>query len=50
MTLMVVLPLIYLLDSWALNGTVGIALMHEGQLFTVDRYADGVVIAHDVIR
>ncbi len=34
------------LDSWALNGTVGIALMHEGQLFTVDRYADGVVIAH----
>lgn len=38
------------LDSWALNGTVGIALMHEGQLFTVDRYADGVVIAHDVIR
>lgn len=37
------------LDSWAMNGTVGIALMHEGQLFTVDRYADGVVIAHDVI-
>ena len=34
------------LDSWVLNGTVGIALMHEGQLFTVDRYADGVVIAH----
>lgn len=38
------------LDSWALIGTVGIVLMHEGQLFTVDRYADGVVIAHDVIR
>ena len=38
------------LDSWALDGTVGIALMHEGQLFTVDRYADGIVIAHDVIR
>lgn len=38
------------LDSWALNGTVGIALMHGGQLFTVDRYADGVVIAQDVIR
>jgi len=38
------------LDSWAMIGTVGIVLMHEGQLFTVDRYADGVVIAHDVIR
>ena len=38
------------LDSWAMDGTVGIALMHEGQLFTVDRYADGVVISHDVIR
>lgn len=38
------------LDSWALNGTVGIVLMHEGQLFTVDRYADGVVIAHNVVR
>ncbi|MCK4807544.1 MAG: hypothetical protein KAT09_07845 [Candidatus Aegiribacteria sp.] len=38
------------LDSWALNGTVGIALMHGGQLFTVDRYADGVVIAHNITR
>lgn len=38
------------LDSWAMDGAVGISLMHEGQLFTVDRYADGVVIAHDVIR
>ncbi|MCD4777208.1 MAG: hypothetical protein K8S15_14315 [Candidatus Aegiribacteria sp.] len=37
------------LDSWVLDGTVGIVLMHEAQLFTVDRYADGVVIAHDVI-
>lgn len=36
------------LDSWVIDGTVGIVLMHNGQLFTADRYADGVVIAHDV--
>ena len=38
------------MDSWAMDGTVGIMLMHEGQLFTLDRYTDGVVIAHDVIH
>jgi len=37
------------LDSWIMDGTVGIALMHNGQLFSADRYADGVIIAHDII-
>ena len=38
------------LDSWVMEGTVGIAMMHEGRLYTADRYADGVVIAWDVMR
>ncbi len=38
------------LDSWIMDGTVGIVLMHNGQLFSADRYADGVVIASDVIH
>ena len=37
------------LDSWIIDGTVGVVLMHDGQLFSADRYADGVVINHDVI-
>lgn len=38
------------LDSWVMEGTVGIALMYEGKLYTADRYAHGTVVAHDVIR
>ncbi len=38
------------LDSWIMDGTVGLALMHREQLFTVDRYADGIVIAHNIVR
>ena len=38
------------LDSWVMGGTVGIVLMHEEHLYTVDRYADGIVIAHGIIR
>ncbi|MCK5132160.1 MAG: hypothetical protein KAR40_08435 [Candidatus Sabulitectum sp.] len=37
------------LDSWVIDGTVGVVLMHNGQLFSADRYADGVVIDHGVI-
>jgi len=38
------------LDSWVIEGTAGIALMHDGKLYTADRYAIGTVIAWDVIR
>jgi hypothetical protein len=37
------------LDSWIMDGTVGIALMHNGRLFSADRYADGVIIAHSIV-
>jgi len=37
------------LDSWIIDGIVGIVLMHNGQLYSADRYADGVVIAHDIV-
>jgi hypothetical protein len=38
------------LDSWALGGTVGIALMHDGRLYTADRYEDGVVRCWEIVR
>ena len=37
------------LDSWVIDGTVGEILMHKNQLYSADRYADGVVIAHNII-
>ncbi len=37
------------LDSWVMDGTIGLALMHNGQLFSADRYADGVVICSEVV-
>ena len=37
------------LDSWVAEGTLGVILMHQGMLFSADRYADGVVICSEVI-
>jgi len=36
------------LDSWVIEGTVGVVLLHEDLLYSADRYADGVVIGHHV--
>ncbi len=36
------------LDSWVIDGTVGVVLVHENLLYSADRYADGVVIGHHV--
>lgn len=38
------------MNSWAIDGIVGLVLMHNGQLFSAERYADGVVIGHHVNR
>lgn len=37
------------LDSWVIDGTVGVVLIHNEQLFSADRYADGIVIGYDVV-
>ncbi|MEA3267168.1 MAG: hypothetical protein U9P42_09550 [Candidatus Fermentibacteria bacterium] len=37
------------LDSWVIDGTVGVVLIHRNLLYSADRYADGVVIGHHVI-
>ncbi len=37
------------LDSWVMDGIVGVMLIHNEHLFSADRYADGTVICSEVI-